>query len=74
MGRKIEHASRTEHQRGIANILGQQERPEAAFLRDQPIVASMGNGQRRPRQETRFTDLGADNEPDAGRARRLEHL
>jgi hypothetical protein len=74
MARHVDYSSRTEHERRIADILAQQKRSKGAFLRDQSVTAGVCDGERCAREQTRFADLRADNQPDAGSSCPFDYL
>ena len=74
MARHVHYSSGTKHERRITDILAQQKRSEGAFLRNQSVAAGMCDGERCAREQTRFADLRADNQPDTGTACSFAYL
>ncbi len=68
-----EPAARAEHQRWIAHVVGQQQRAERAFLRDEARAGGVGHGQPGAGQAAGLTDLRADDHAEAGGAGRVDH-
>ena len=62
---RIERAALAEHERWVGDVVFQKIGSEGTFLGQKNVAVLIGDGERRPGEDTRLTHLCTDDEGDA---------